>query len=53
MKKVFTWYNQLLENDMLDFTEEEVEEKAEVENEVKVENEVEKKIDADNTDKKS
>jgi len=52
MKKVFTWYNQLLENDMLDFTEEEVEEKAEVESEVKVENEVEKKTDADKTDKK-
>jgi len=25
MKKVFSWYNQLLENDMLDFTEEEAE----------------------------
>jgi len=25
MKKVFTWYNQLLGNDMLDFTEEEAE----------------------------
>lgn len=31
MKKVFSWYNQLLEKDMLDFTEEEVEEEKEVE----------------------
>lgn len=29
MKKVFTWYNQLLEQDLLDFTEEVVEEKTE------------------------
>lgn len=30
MKKVFTWYNQLLEKDMLDFTEEDVVEDAEI-----------------------
>lgn len=37
MKKVFSWYNQLLEKDMLDFTEEEVEEEVEVEEEKEVE----------------
>lgn len=30
MKKVFSWYNQLLEKDMLDFTEEDVVEDAEI-----------------------
>ena len=37
MKKVFSWYNQLLEKDMLDFTEEE----AETEVETKVEDKTE------------
>ena len=40
MKKVFTWYNQLLENDMLDFSE------AEEDVEAKIEAEVEKKTDS-------
>ena len=41
MKKVFSWYNQLLEHDMLDFSEEEKEEEEKAE--VKAEAEVEKK----------
>jgi hypothetical protein len=42
MKKVFSWYNQLLEKEMLEFSEEEAE----------VEEKAEKKTDADKTDKK-
>ncbi len=42
IKKVFSWYNQLLEKDMLDFSEQEAEEKEMEEEETKAEESTEK-----------
>lgn len=51
IKKVFSWYNQLLEKDMLDFSEQEAEEKemeeAEAEDEEENEDREEKKEDGE------